>query len=173
MQGVGPGPIASLSRWLVLLLLCGGPAAPGTGRDRGAQGQATAASPTGPRARRRTPEGYSLLLGLIDAAPEVDDLRTTRRLTWRVGAGPGQLWPACPPSAEPGRLARAARSFTVSWLLRAGDARPRPWGRLPLTYFGWPALEPWAKTHSSPGAGHLPAAGGVRAGLAGPWGWWL
>ncbi|VCX20144.1 unnamed protein product, partial [Gulo gulo] len=51
------------------------------------------------------------------------------------------------PATSPG----ATRSFTVSWLLRAGDASPRSWGRLPLTYFGWPVPEPWAKTHSSPG----------------------
>lgn len=40
------------------------------------------------------------------------------------------------------------------------DTGPWPLRLLPLTYFWWPALQTRAKTHSSSGAGHLPAGCG-------------
>lgn len=83
------------------------------------------------------------------------------------GSGQGQA--SCGPRALLQRSPAARQGCSLLYWVLA----PRPWGRLPLTSFGWPAPEPWAKTRSSPGAGHLPAAGGVQAGLAGPWGWWL
>lgn len=53
---------------------------------------AVAANPVGLRAWRRAwgRQGYSLLLGLVNAAPEVGDLQTTQGTHLRVRTGPGR-----------------------------------------------------------------------------------
>lgn len=114
---------------------------------------AVAADPVGLRARHRAwgGQGYSLLLGLVNAAPEVGDLQTTQGTHLQASA----LSP-CPGSS--GLEERRPVSLTHSWR---------------------PELDTWAMTYCSPRAGHLPArlcrmwrrarAGGGLANTAPTW----
>lgn len=110
--GLGRGRRAWACRssgWLVWLLPCEGWPLLGAARPRVASGGCPAGPPAQHGARDRL--SYSLLLGLVDAAPEVGDLQTTWRLTATGPAGQAGRGPAHPPRCglrpRPGPLGAA------------------------------------------------------------------
>lgn len=111
-----------------------------------------AADPVRLRAWRRAwgGQGYSLLLGLVDAAPEVGDLQTTQGTYLYVCTGPGCMVASC--------LRAPRRPWeALVLLLCPGSFGLEELRLLSLTYSWWTELDTWAMTHRSARAGHLPA----------------
>ena len=118
-----------------------------------------AADPVRLRAWRRAwgGQGYSLLLGLVDAAPEVGDLQTTQGTYLYICTGPGCMMASCPQAPR--------RPWKASVLLLCpGSFGLEELRLVSLTYSWWTELDTWAMTHHSARAGHLPAH------LSGMWG---
>lgn len=110
------------------------------------------AVPMAPCARRgaRAGQGYSLLLGLVDAAPEVGDLWTTRTTYLAVRVGPGRP----PPVAAGGPRAPLRRPDSSGWRTLSLSLR-----LVRLTYCWWRrALDTWARhtAAASPALTFLP-----------------
>lgn len=95
-------------------------------------------------------QGYSLLLGLVDAAPEVGDLQTTQGTYLYICTGPGCMMASCP------QAPRWPWKASVL-LLCPGSFGLEELRLVSLTYSWWTELDTWAMTHHSARAGHLPA----------------